>query len=208
MNILIIGASGKTGQHLLRQLIEQGHRVTAYARTPDKVDTYGGKVQVIQGDARDAQALTKATVGQDAVMVTFGPRSPKPDDLQTVFMQNLVNAMHATGVRRLVLLSAWGATDSRPQANWLIKLLLNTMLRNVFVDKKNGEEAIMASDLDYTFVRPAILLNVASKGRVSANLTGKGLKLLVSRADVASFMIEQLSSDQWHRQAPLIGYPK
>jgi len=206
MNVLVIGATGQTGRLVVDELIKRGHAVTAYARTPSKVDRHDGQVAVAEGDARDQAALQQAISGHDAVVAAFGPRSFKKDDLQTVFFQNLVNAMPAAGVNRLVALSAWGSGTSVGESPWFFRVLHKTMLRNVFVDKANGEQAILESNLNYTLVRPGVLGNGKAQGNIKASLKGEGLRPFINRADVANFMVDQITDSTWERQAPLIGY--
>jgi uncharacterized protein YbjT (DUF2867 family) len=206
MKVLVIGATGATGGEIVKQLVEQGHTVTAFARTPSKVSTYDGKVRVVQGDAHDQASLEKALVGQDAVLSALGPRSLKKDDLQEAFARNLVSSMQMANVSRLVELSAIGAGDSAQQASFPIIVIRKTVLKNMFDDKERGEQLILDSQLNYTLVRPGRLMNGPAKGGVKASLSGKEVSMSMHRADVAQFMIDQLEDNTWVRKAPLIGY--
>src|SRR4051794_13468914 len=108
MKVLVIGATGQTGRHVVSQLLARGHRVTAFARNPSAVNERREHLRVAQGDARHPESIDRAVAGQDAVLVAFGPRSLKKDDVQEVLMRNLTAAMTKHGVTRLVNLSAWG----------------------------------------------------------------------------------------------------
>jgi putative NADH-flavin reductase len=152
MNVVVFGSTGQTGLQLVEQLVAAGHTVTAFARTPAKVNTFAGKVRVIQGDARDIEGIRTAVKGQDAVFNAVAQRYLKKDDLQTVFAGLLTQAMEEAGVTRLIVLSAWGSGDSATQAIFLFKILRFTMLRNVFKDKADAEEIIEKSTLTYTLV--------------------------------------------------------
>lgn len=206
MHVLVIGASGRTGRHLVKKLVGEGHIVTAFTRTADKVDPMHGQVKIIQGDGRSLADLSRAVRGQQAVLSAFGPRSRQPHGLQTVHMRHLVQAMREQGVSRLVSLSAWGVGDSANQAPPLLKLAWGTVLRRIGDDKQQGEAAIIASSLNYTLVRPGLLTDNPPRGGVRASLTKDHLTIRISRADVAGFMVDQLTATNWHRQAPLIGY--
>ncbi len=198
MKVLVIGATGKTGQHAVKQLLTRGHEVTAFARN---------RLRVVQGDARDVDSIDRAMQHQDAVLVAFGPRSLKKDDLQDVLMRNLIAAMKKHGVKRIVNLSGWSVGDSAAHMNFLYKyILIPLLLRNVFADKVCGEALLLASDLDYVSVRPGRLQNAPARGGVRASLDGRGLQPVMTREDLAAFMIEQLTSDAWVRKSPLIGY--
>jgi uncharacterized protein YbjT (DUF2867 family) len=207
MKVLVIGATGQTGRHAVRQLLGRGNEVTAFARIPSKVTEKSEHLRVVQGDACDADSIDRAMEGQDAVLAAFGPRSLKRDDVQEVLMRNLIATMKNHGVKRIVNLSAWGVDDTAVSTPFLFKyIFLPLFLRNVFADKKRGEALLAASDLDYVNVRPGRLLNSAGRGGVRASLDGRGLQHFMAREDLATFMIEQLTSDTWVRKSPLIGY--
>ncbi len=206
MKVLVIGATGLTGKLLVQQLLDRGDEVTAFARNPADVTLKHERLRTTKGDARDLASLEAAVAGQDAVLAAFGPRSLSKDDLQETFDRNLLAAMKKGGVKRLVNLSAWGAGDSRQHSNLIFKIALNTLLRNVFADKDRGEALVIASDLDFTNVRPGQLVNEPARGGVKASLDPAGLKPKMTRADLATFMIEQIASDAWVRKSPLIGY--
>jgi uncharacterized protein YbjT (DUF2867 family) len=206
LKILIIGATGATGQWLIKDSQALGHKVTAFVREPGKWQAPAG-VRTVQGDARDLKSLTAAVAGQAAVLSAFGPRSLKKDDLQEVYMRNLVTAMTAKKVKRLVNLSAWGAGDSQPEMNFLMRyVLMPLMLGNVFHDKNRGEALLLASPLDFVNVRPGRLLNSPARGGVKAALTGKGLRPEMARQDLSKFMVAQITDKTWTRKSPLIGY--
>jgi hypothetical protein len=143
--------------------------------------------------------------GQDAVLCTFGPRSLRKDDLQEVLMRNLVDAMTKNGVKRIVNLSAWGAGDSDATAHPVFKLFRALLLRHVFRDKERGEALLLRSDLDFVNVRPGRLSNRPARGGVRASLDGRGLGHAITREDTATFMVDQLTSNDWLRKSPIIG---
>lgn len=206
MRVFLIGATGKTGGQALEILLEQGHTVTALCRDPGALAARHERLTVVKGDARDAESLERGAQGQEAVLVAFGPRSTKKDDLQEALMRNLVPALEKHGVRRVVNLSALGAGDSYRYSPLVWKIIMRTFLKSVFVDKDRGEAILLASQLDYVNVRPGQLLDSPARGGVKASLDGAGLGQKMTRADLARFMVEQLSSDTWVRKSPLIGY--
>jgi uncharacterized protein YbjT (DUF2867 family) len=208
MKVVVFGSSGQTGLQLIKQLIEAGYEVTAFARTPLKLKEFENKIRIIKGDARDGVSVLKAVTGQDAVLHVLSEKITEKSDIQTVFADNLVSAMKKSDVKRLIVLSARGSGDSHDKVPAFFKPVLATLLKNVFIDKKQAEEIIIDSPLDYTLVRPFILTNGPLKKGVVAMLVPKDQKWRISRADVADFMVSQLNSQSWVRQAPLIGYSK
>lgn len=206
MKIVVFGATGATGKHIVHKLVAEGHTVTAFARTPANVDAPDGAVRIVQGDARDAAKVLAAVTGQDVVMAAFGPRSTKKDDIQTVFMQNVLAAMDQANVQRLIELSAWGAGADLPNGQFMFKIIRHTILKNVFDDKNAAEALIVSSGVDYTLVRPGRLTNGHAKGNVKAVLDGKGVGRAIAREDVAAFMVAQINNKAWSRKSPIIGY--
>lgn len=207
MKALVIGATGSTGQLLIQDLLEKGYEVTAFVRDAAKLALQDPRLKVAQGEARDAGSLERAVQGQDVVLSAFGPRSLQADDLQEVFMRNLVAAMTKTGVKRLINLSAMGAGDSRSSLPWIMRLpTLPFLLGNMLADKDRGEAQLLASSLEYTNVRPGFLFNGRARGGVKASLKYWGLIPVMSREDLAHFMIAQIDSPEWVRKSPLIGY--
>ena len=205
MNILLIGATGGTGQEILPRLLTAGHAVTVVVRRPKAITTRHEHLVIMPGSVRDPDLIDHAVQGQDAVMCAFGPRALGKDDIQEVLMRNLVAAMTKRGVKRLVNLSAWGAQDSQKTINLMQVILQGVVLHNIFADKKRGEKLLFASDLDYVNVCPGRLLDKPARGGVKASADGTGIKHSLTRADLAQWMVEQLTSDTWVRQSPVIG---
>ncbi len=206
MRVLVIGATGGTGRHLVRRLLERGDSVRALARKPADITERHERLEVAQGDARDAASIDRAVQGVDVVVVAFGPRSLKKDDVQETLARNLVLALRKHGVKRLVNLSAWGAGDSAAKAGLLFAVIRNTVLRQVYADKERGEAILLDPSLDYVNVRPGRLLDSPARGGVKASLEGTGIEKELTRDDLAAFMVEQLHSDTWLKKSPLVGY--
>jgi len=207
MKVLVIGATGNTGRLISPRLLAAGHDVTAFARQPAKL-TAADRLRIVQGDVRDAASLESAVIGQDAVLATFGPRTLAKTDVQEVFMRNLVAAMERGHVRRLVNLSVWGSGGAAvpPRSLFVRVFLLPILLRHFLADKQRGEAYLFASNLAYTNVGPALIKDLPSRGNVRASIDGAGLQQVMHREDLAQFMVEQLTSDQWLRTCVAIGY--
>src|SRR6266550_4683845 len=105
MKLVIFGATGRTGQLLVRQARERGHDVTAFVRDPAKLAGVGNGVRIALGRVtEDTAAVEDAVAGQDGVLVALGPRSPFDGAVMTASLGRIVPAMTANGVQRLVLL--------------------------------------------------------------------------------------------------------
>lgn len=205
--ILLLGATGGTGKLIAREAVARGHQMTALVRSPDKARDLAGTT-LVTGDARDEASLRQALAGQDAVISALGtPASPfrEVTSLSSA-TRALLKAMQAAHVKRLVAITGIGAGDSRGHGGFLFdNLIFPLLLRHVYADKNRQEAIIRASGLDWVLVRPSILNDKPASGHVRA-LTD--LSAVhggnIARADVARFVLDQVSSDTWLRQTPLI----
>jgi putative NADH-flavin reductase len=209
MKIIVFGASGATGVELVRQGQERGHVVTGFVRNAKTASALDG-VRVIEGDARDAAAVGSAIAGQDAVLAALGSRSLGKSDLLQQSSANIIAAMQRHDVRRLIILGAAGAlrdatANQTPMGRIVLKLLMQTLLRNVARDQAAQESQIEASDLDYTIVRPPFLTNKPRSGQIRIALDGLPARWAgISRSDVAAFMVGQLEDRSFVRQGPYL----
>ncbi len=206
MKIVIFGAAGGLGRQLVAQALAAGHEVTAFVRG-EAGDVPTG-VRTVVGDVLDAVAVAGAVVGQEAVIDAIGVRTPwKRTGLEPDAARNIVLAMQAHGVRRLIVTSALGVGDSRAVAgSFYDYVLLPTFLRGSTKDKADMEADIAhATDIDWTVVRPAVLTDGEATGQVRVfPPDGKQTVHKIARADVAAFMVAQLGSDAYAGQAVTI----
>lgn len=204
MNVLVVGAAGRTGQAVVAQALAAGHQVTAFVHRAG--DYAVPNVRVIAGDATDPAAIAAAVAGQDAVLDTIGGKTPyKATTLESGAAKAIIAAMRQHGVRRLVVTSMLGVGDSRANSSLFLRLLVATFLRGADKDKTAMEGAVAASDLDWVVLRPAILTDDPAQGQVRVFKAATGEKAnKVTRADLAALMVAQLTSDQYLRQAVTI----
>lgn len=207
--ILVLGATGGTGRLIVKEAIARGHAVTALVRSAEKAgDLKGAKLVV--GDIRDVGTLRKTLNGQNAVVSALGtPASPFSEvTLLSTATQALVTAMKDERVSRLVTITGIGAGDSAGHGGFLFdKLIYPLLLRHVYADKNRQEAIIKASELDWVLVRPAILNDKPGRGAVHALTDLSDFRGgTISRKDVARFVLDQVQSDQWVRQTPLIAW--
>jgi putative NADH-flavin reductase len=123
--------------------------------------------------------------------------------------KNIIRAMEAAGVNRLVCQSSLSIGDSKGQLGFLYNyLLIPILLRNIFADKEIQEKIIQESNLDWVIVRPGALTNGPRTGvyRSGFDATDKSIKAKISRADVADFMLKQLTTISCVSKTPGISY--
>lgn len=205
MKILVLGATGPTGRHVVDRALAAGDTVTVLARRPDALEV-PAEVTVIEGDATSPDDLTRAMTGQDAVVSALGRgKSIRADNLFTRAAHAVLQAADATGVRRLVWMSSFGVGDTYASANPVEKIMYSTLLRDIYANKKDAEDALRASNLDWTLVYPSALTNGPARGKYHADDRVKmPFPARISRADVAEFMHTAAHSPEWiHRDAVL-----
>lgn len=196
MKVLVFGATGKTGSLVVEYSLARGHEVTVLVRD---ASTYKqDNVRVVAGDATNLEDVLKAVEGNEAVIDTIGGSTPYKDTtLERTAAHNIVEAMHAKGVRRLIVISMMGLGTSREQAPfWYEHLLMTTFLRGSTRDKAALEEEVSKSALDFVIARPPILKDAPATGSVTV-LDGHEKGHEITRADLAKFLVDQLESDEY-----------
>ena len=201
MNLLIIGAAGETGRLAVERAVAAGHAVTAFVHDPSDYSPPAG-VRVVGGDAQDATKLAEAVAGQDAVLDAIGGHTPYlKTDLERNVARSVVEAMSKHGVRKLVVISMLGVGDSEDQAGFFYEhLLMPTFLRGATPDKEAMESAVEQGGVDYVIVRPPLLTHGEATGKVRVVAEGEKAGS-ITRADLAAFLVDQLASDQYAKQA-------
>ena len=211
MKLIIFGASGGTGQHLVQQALAEGHLVTAFTRRPDSVLAAPAPgLTVVQGDIYDAAEVSSAIAGHNAVLSALGARTLARSDLLEVAIRNILAGMKAHGVQRIIVL---GASGSIPGAGHhqgvatrlFLSLVETTLLREPFRSQRDQERLLEAGEAQYTVVRPPRLLNHPAIGHYRVQQDGLPPRgLTIPRADVADFMLRQLTDATWIRKAPYV----
>lgn len=207
MKLTIFGATGGTGQELVKQALADGHMVTAYVRNPDKVKQQDERLAVVQGEMHESEKIAQAIAGADAVISALGPTSNTPERPLTTGMKHIVAAMKKTGARRLITATGAGVADpnDKPQLiGRLFGLALRLFARHVLADSQGMVAAIRGSDLDWTLARAPRLNDNPGTGQLKVGYAGQGPGTQLARADFARFMLNQLSSDQWVNKAPML----
>lgn len=209
MNILIFGSTGATGRQVVEQALEQGHRVTAFARNPAKLDIKHTNLKVVQGDVMDLPSVEKAVQGQEAVVCVLGAGQKMTGTIRSEGTQQIIQAMEKAGIRRFICQSTLGAGDSWENLNFFWKyIMFGFLLRNVFGDHQRQENYVQQSGLDWTIVRPGAFVDGNRTGNYRHGFPSndKTSKLKISRADVADFIVKQLADDKYIHKTPSLSY--
>ena len=207
MKLLIFGSTGSVGRELVNQALEQGHTVTAFARDATKVDIKHNNLQVAQGDVMDPASVEKAVQGHEAVLCSLG--AGRKGTVRSEGTRNIISAMEKVGVRRFICQSTLGVGDSRGNLNVFWKyIMFGLLLRPAYADHVSQESYVKQSHLDWTIVRPAAFTDGERTGQYRHDFPGtdKTTKIKISRADVADFMLKQLTDDTYLHKTPGLSY--
>jgi putative NADH-flavin reductase len=206
-NVLVLGATGGTGRHVVAQALEHGHVVTAFVRDASKLPLASDRLRVVVGSVTDDEpALALAVRGQDTVISALGlGKSFAPHGLIAESVPRIVRAMKIEGVRRLIFTSAFGVGETIRDVPPIPQLFIRTLLRNVYSDKEAGERQLVDSTLDWTLVYPTGLSDGPATGeyRLGERLVLRGFPR-IARADVAAFLVGQINDATYVRKRVLI----
>jgi putative NADH-flavin reductase len=195
MNLLVLGATGKTGREVMNLALSKGHSVTAFVRSPHKISQSHARLRVRKGDALDVDALAIALEGQDAVLSALGqpPRQAlRPSTFMAESAANTVAAMQRARVRRLAILSAAVLFPG----HGIQFAFFRWFLRHHARDLSAMETVVKATDLDWTIARPPRLVR-SDDARYQSRRDGlPNASLSVSFRGVAAFLLASVEEQR------------
>jgi putative NADH-flavin reductase len=210
--ILIIGASRGIGLETVRQALDQGYQVRAFARSASEIPITHAELRKVNGDALKAEDVAAAVKGADAVIQSLGAKASlglvtSQTQLFSGATRILIQAMESAGVRRLICVTGFGAGDSREHMSLLLRLPFELLLGRVYADKAVQEAMIRRSALSWVIARPGILTNGPRTGRYKIlDEPAEWRNGTISRADVADFLVKQIQDNAYLGKTPaLIG---
>ena len=200
MRVLILGATGQLGRHVTRRALHAGHSVTAFARNPTSLDLTHPNLTFHAGDAYNAEDVSDAVAGHDAVIITLGTGKQRKNTLRSTGTRNVIAAMKEHGVERLICQTTLGCQETWDTLNFFWKrIMFGAVIRPVFLDHEEQERLTQASGLGWTIVRPSAFTDSPDAGELLIDFppTQRKLKCTVAKSEVASFLVEQLQSDSY-----------
>lgn len=206
MKLLILGSTGKVGQLLVAQALEQGHEVTAFLRTPAKLSLRHAHLGVIVGDARDGHMIAAAMIGQDAIISALGHNSARKTDVLTAATHAIL--ANLTDRQRVISLTGYGVADPHDPKPTLGGRLQNELIRRIpgemSLDGERHADLLRQSHAQWVLVRAPRMSGGPITHDYRTGYFPVKLSTTVSRADVADFMLFNLTSNEWLGQAPLV----
>lgn len=209
MKLAIFGASGRTGRPLVEQALAAGHNVTALVRDPAKLPIRHDRLRVVQGDVLDAGKVEQAIIGADVVLSALGPAKGSPPNIMTAATQNIVKAMQKHGIKRIISLTGAGVKDPKDEPKVIdrvIRGLLVLLQKQVLQDAEGHVRIIQGSGLEWVVVRGPRLNEGPRTGQYRVGYIGKDSGTQASRADIADFMLKQVTDTAYLGTLPVVSY--
>ena len=215
MRIAILVGTGRTGQWILKEGVERGHELVALVRSPEKIPDASPRLQFVKGSPTIINDVRKAVKGADAVLSALNVNRSSdlpwatvtsPKDLISSSIKNAIDAMHEEHVKRIVVVSAYGVGETKKNIGSIGRLFLyGTNVKYAYLDHERQEQLLMASDLDWTALRPTRLVSNEALKQVIASIDGVPKpKGSISRRNLARFMLDCAEKVLHVRQAPTV----
>ena len=213
-NIVVIGATARSGRVIIRQALADGFEVTGLARSPEKLGIQDPNLTMVKGDVRDIESLKAALTGDEVVICMVGKSAPSDPtqpigkvDLYTVMGRNLIEAMRSRGNRRLIMASSTGVEHrvdpdaSAPEGNSMSDMW-RFNARYLYGDMADMESQIEASGLDYVLLRPGFMVEEPARHDLQFAINGGTPKQrTITYEDFAAFTLEQVNSNEYLNKA-------
>lgn len=203
--VAIFGASGRTGRELVQESLRRALEITALVRSSAALEPTP-QLRVLTGNALDPEDVYKTITGQDAVLCALGGPPSDTSNIRACGTKNIISAMTALGVSRLICLSSFGVGQTKAQLPIFMKYFVRPfILKRAFEDHEAQEALVRASALEWTLVRPPQLLDASVQSDIHHNASGQPpVSMKIGRNDLARFMINQLSTRQYLQKAPCV----
>jgi len=207
-HILVLGATGRLGAQVVNQALEASYHVTALVRTDlnlpfTRYQLRNPNLVIRVGSVLSRDDLDKVMEGQDAVINCIGPRLFNNNDIDVCSksQQLIMDSMIQYGVRRLIVVSLQGVGDSYTRTSSMQKFFGRLFSGKILDDKETQEKIVMkySDQIDWTIIRPGRLSNgnLTNKWKLNDNFSNTK----ISRANVACFIMKELRTSSWSKQA-------
>ena len=210
MLLTVFGASGQIGRLFVQQALDQGHAVRAYVRDPAKIKFTHPQLTVLAGDLGDQARIQQAIAGADAAVSLLGPPLKFWYSDQPIVdgHAHILRAMQATGVRRFVTIATPSTKSPKDQAS-VPTIVPGIMARLIFPNPYREIVAmgklVQASSLDWTIVRFIDPTDKPATGQIRVSFGKEPLGMSIPRADIAAFVLQVLTRNEYVRDMPIIG---
>ncbi len=208
MKLTIFGSTGPLGIEAVKQALNAGYEVVAYARNKEKlVHISHERLEIIEGNLANRKEIERAVKGADAVISLLGPKGKVNNTELSDGVKTIIKTMNKVGTKRLIALSTGSVKDPQDRFDLrygflvnMIKITVNSACKEII---RIGE-LIRSSSLDWTLVRVGFLNNGEIQP-LKVGYYGHGtVDVKISRASIAKFMLDQVKSGKHVRKSPAI----
>ena len=203
--IAVIGGTGKSGKYLVRELLVRGFQIKMLIRNPENFQNTNSFIEIVQGDAGDYESILSVTENCDAIISTLGQTKGEPPVFSTA-SAHVIRAMNERQMKRYIVVTGLSIdipTDRKGLKTAQASAYMRKYFPAIIADKQKEYEVLLASPVNWTLVRVPLIEQTDQRGNVKVNLEDcPGEK--ISATDLANFLIDQLSDQQWIRMAPFV----
>jgi putative NADH-flavin reductase len=209
MNLTVFGATGGVGRQVVTHALDAGHHVTAYVRNPAKLTVTHPNLTVTAGELTDRDAVQRAVHGADAIISALGPSlDRKATGMPLVEgTRTIIDAMRGEGIERYIGMATPSLRDPLDTGSVLGRLV--PFMGRTFLSRAYREllmsQLVTDSGLDWTIARFTRPTDGARTGTIRAGYLGRDkIRASITRADIATFLLDQTTDSRFHRAAPAI----
>jgi uncharacterized protein YbjT (DUF2867 family) len=214
MRVLLLGATGRTGKHVLTHLLKAGHLVNAIVRDKTKLNN-NEQLHVFESDDINRTILKQAMQDCEAIISVLNvsrtsdfpwAKLRTPKTFLSDAMANIIAVADEAGIKKIVVCSAWGVHETKEDIPiWFRWLIDYSNIGVAYLDHERQELLLQHSTLDFTIVRPVGLTNSTKEKQVqvSQNNSPKP-KMMVSRKNTGAFFVQLLNNTSYSRHAIVI----
>lgn len=202
MKVTVLGATGGTGQWVVKLLLREGHEVTAYVRHPEKLEDKSEGLKVVKGEISDIERLSQSLLDQEVLISCLGSNTTKKSTQLKEMARAVLKATKRSEVKHIIYMATAGIDDEFTGIfKWFIRLILG----NVIDDHKAAANLYRGSGIDYTIIKPMQLKDQDLTGKYVTALEGlPSSKKAISRANVAECMVKAIGDDSFRNQSVVL----
>lgn len=209
MNVVVYGATGKSGSRILKELVSRGHKVTAAVRNTSKFDSKNG-VTVRQDDLSDVNKTAEVIAGADAVVSAYAPPQDDTEALVGVTKRQIA-AVQKAGKARLIVVGGAGGLEVAPGVSLIDSGHLPEAYLPIAKSHVNALKVLQGSNVDWTYFAPAGFFEPGERtgkfrlGKNELISNDKG-ESRISMEDYAIALVDEIEKPAHRRQRFSIGY--
>lgn len=205
IKVALIGATGKAGKYLLKELLNQGYQVKVLLRKPESFTISHPNLEIVAGDIKDLDTTRNLLDYCDAVISAIGQPNDEPL-ISSLAAKNLIQVMDQNRISRYIFLAGLSIDlpgDQKSEANLQGSKWMKETFPIVMTDKEKALRYLQKSDIEWTMVRLPWIEETAERRKLKVSLQDC-LGEKISTSDLAIFVVQQLIDSNYLRKAPFI----